>query len=42
VQTGLEIGPVIPDRFSASDYAGVFVTASNGASGKVILDWEMI
>jgi threonine 3-dehydrogenase len=42
VQSGLDIGPVIADRFSASDYDQAFATAANGASDKAILEWEMI
>jgi threonine 3-dehydrogenase len=42
VQSGLDIGPVITDRFAATDYEEAFATAANGASGKVILNWEGI
>jgi threonine 3-dehydrogenase len=42
VQSGLDIRPVITDRFSAADYEEAFATAATGASGKVILDWEGI
>jgi threonine 3-dehydrogenase len=42
VQSGLDIRPVITDRFAASDYEEAFATAANGAAGKVILEWETI
>ncbi len=40
VQSGLDIRPVITDRFAAADHEQAFATAANGGSGKVILDWE--
>jgi len=40
VQSGLDIRPVITDRFAAADHEAAFATAANGASGKVILDWN--
>jgi threonine 3-dehydrogenase len=40
VQSGLDIGPVITDRFAAADHEEAFATAASGGSGKVILDWE--
>jgi threonine 3-dehydrogenase len=42
VQSGLDIRPVITDRFAAADYEEAFATAANGGSGKVVLDWEGI
>jgi threonine 3-dehydrogenase len=42
VQSGLDIGPVITDRFAAADFEDAFATAANGGSGKVILNWEGI
>jgi threonine 3-dehydrogenase len=42
VQSGLDIRPVITDRFAATDYEEAFATAGNGGSGKVILNWEGI
>jgi threonine 3-dehydrogenase len=42
VQSGLDIRPVITDRFAATDYEEAFATAGNGDSGKVILNWEGI
>ncbi|WP_249021360.1 L-threonine 3-dehydrogenase [Conexibacter sp. S30A1] len=42
LQSGLDISPVITDRFSATEFEEAFATAANGASGKVILDWEAI
>ena len=38
--TGLDIAPVITDRFMASDWKDAFATAKNGARGKVVLDWS--
>jgi len=40
IQSGLDISPVITDRFSATEFEEAFATAANGASGKVILNWE--
>ena len=40
IQSGLDISPVITDRFPATEFEEAFATAANGASGKVILDWE--
>ena len=40
IQSGLDISPVITDRFSATEFEEAFATAASGASGKVILDWE--
>jgi len=42
IQSGLDISPVITDRFAAADFEEAFATAANGDSGKVILDWETI
>jgi threonine 3-dehydrogenase len=38
--TGLDIAPVITDRFAASDWSAAFDVASSGARGKVLLDWS--
>ena len=38
--TGLDIAPVITDRFKASDWEEAFSAASAGSRGKVILDWS--
>ena len=40
LESGLDVSPVITDRFAAGDYEEAFATAADGASGKVILDWE--
>jgi threonine 3-dehydrogenase len=40
IQSGLDISPVITDRFPATEFEQAFATAATGASGKVILDWE--
>jgi threonine 3-dehydrogenase len=42
VERGLDLTPVITDRFSAADYDQAFATARSGASGKVILDWTQL
>ncbi len=42
LESGLDIRPVITDRFAASDYEEAFAAAADGGSGKVILDWETI
>jgi threonine 3-dehydrogenase len=39
VQSGLDISPVITDRFSHRDFAEGFAVAASGDAGKVILDW---
>jgi threonine 3-dehydrogenase len=38
--SGLDIGPVITDRFSYRDHEAAFETARSGDSGKVIVDWR--
>lgn len=40
LQSGLDVSPVITDRFPASDFAAAFERARSGEAGKVILDWE--
>jgi threonine 3-dehydrogenase len=40
LQSGLDIGPVITDRFAAADYERAFAAAARGDAGKIILDWE--
>jgi threonine 3-dehydrogenase len=42
VQSGLDIRPVITDRFAAGHYEEGFAAAADGASGKVILNWEEV
>jgi threonine 3-dehydrogenase len=42
LQSGLDIGPVIPHRFSYRDFEEAFAIAHSGQSGKVILDWTDI
>jgi threonine 3-dehydrogenase len=39
VQSGLDISPVITDRFSFRDHEAAFATARSGDSGKVIMSW---
>jgi threonine 3-dehydrogenase len=42
IQSGLDISPVVTDRFAATEFEEAFATAADGSSGKVILDWETI
>lgn len=42
LERGLDISPVITDRFAAGDFEAAFATARGGGSGKVILDWERL
>ncbi len=42
LEGGLDISPVITDRFSAADHEPAFDTARSGGSGKVILDWTTL
>ncbi len=39
---GLDITPVITDRFAAADWEQAFATARAGTGGKVVLDWTQI
>jgi threonine 3-dehydrogenase len=39
VTTGLDVGPVITDRFRAERWDDAFTAARNGDRGKVIIDW---
>ena len=40
VRTGLDISPIITDRFPASRWEDAFAVARRGDRGKVILDWS--
>lgn len=40
VSTGLDISPVITDRFPASRWEAAFAAARNGDRGKIIIDWS--
>ncbi len=40
VSTGLDISPVITDRFPASQWQEAFAVARKGDHGKVIIDWS--
>ena len=42
LRSGLDISPVITDRFAATDWEQAFATARAGAAGKVILDWSNV
>jgi threonine 3-dehydrogenase len=39
IDSGLDVSPVITDRFTYADYDEAFAIARSGQSGKVILDW---
>ncbi len=39
VSSGLDISPVITDRFAFADHEQAFATARNGHAGKVIMTW---
>ena len=39
VSTGLDISPIITDRFPASRWDEAFAVARQGDGGKVIIDW---
>jgi threonine 3-dehydrogenase len=39
LRSGLDISPVVTDRFPAADYEVAFETAAQGTGGKVVLDW---
>ncbi|KAA2256938.1 L-threonine 3-dehydrogenase [Solihabitans fulvus] len=39
LQRGLDLAPVITDRFHYTEYQQAFATAREGRCGKVILDW---
>jgi threonine 3-dehydrogenase len=40
LEKGLDLTPVITDRFSYEDFDAAFDTAASGRTGKVILDWS--
>jgi len=42
LQTGLDISPVITDRFAANDFEAAFASAMDRRSGKVLLDWTAV
>ncbi|MEU6743216.1 L-threonine 3-dehydrogenase [Streptosporangium sandarakinum] len=39
LEKGLDLSPVITDRFSHRDFDAAFDTAASGKTGKIILDW---
>jgi threonine 3-dehydrogenase len=41
LRSGLDISPVITDRFPATAWAEAFATARGGKCGKVVLDWTV-
>ncbi|MEU8102133.1 L-threonine 3-dehydrogenase [Nonomuraea muscovyensis] len=40
LEKGLDLSPVITDRFAYHDFDAAFDTAASGRTGKVILDWS--
>jgi threonine 3-dehydrogenase len=40
LEKGLDLSPVITDRFSYRDFDAAFDTAASGRTGKVIMDWS--
>jgi threonine 3-dehydrogenase len=42
LERGLDISPVITDRFAAAEFEAAFARARSGGSGKVILDWTQL
>jgi threonine 3-dehydrogenase len=42
LQSGLDISPVITNRFPAEDFQEAFATAADRRAGKVLLDWSTI
>jgi threonine 3-dehydrogenase len=40
IDSGLDVSPVITDRFAYTDYDEAFAIAGSGGSGKVLLDWR--
>jgi threonine 3-dehydrogenase len=41
LRSGLDISPVITDRFPATEWSEAFATARGGKCGKVVLDWTV-
>ncbi len=41
IQSGLDLTPIITHRMSVEEYSSGFATMQSGASGKVILDWDV-
>lgn len=42
LRSGLDISPVITDRFPAADWPQAFATAAAGQRGKVVMDWTEV
>ena len=40
VQAGLDISPVITDRFHYTEWEQAFEAAASGKGGKVVISWE--
>jgi threonine 3-dehydrogenase len=40
VSTGLDVSPVITDRFVPSTWEDAFALARKGESGKIVIDWS--
>jgi threonine 3-dehydrogenase len=41
LQSGLDVSPVITDRFPADRFEEAFGAAASGSSGKVLLEWDV-
>jgi threonine 3-dehydrogenase len=42
LRSGLDISPVVTDRFPAARWEDAFATAARGGTGKVVMDWSGI
>ncbi|MGI5273211.1 L-threonine 3-dehydrogenase [Nonomuraea sp. CA-218870] len=40
IEKGLDLSPVITDRYPCHEFEAAFATAASGRTGKVILDWS--
>ena len=42
LRSGLDLAPVITDRFAAADWEAAFAAARSGHGGKVLMDWTRL
>ena len=42
LRSGLDISPVVTDRFPAGQWEDAFSTAARGGGGKVVMDWTRV
>ena len=42
LRSGLDISPVVTDRFPAAQWEDAFSTAARGGGGKVVMDWTRV